>query len=200
MTQLTPSSLYNGCIVSSLATTPPLNPTPPSGILPWNLEPSLQIPDISHLQGVIGGSPPPPGGALGRRSLWLGRSDAPVNDRLGIVQRQREGWRPALVLPTPTPVPTPEPERGGNAGGTVFRGTEGVSSDSFQEPRFHYPHPVPNSAPRPKDSVEKAAEGWQGWPPIPEPQQSKSPISPQEIRYPNSTQGFRIPRAPNSRD
>lgn len=93
----------------------------------------MQIPDISHLQGVIGGSPPPPGGALGR-SLWLGRSDAPVNDRLGIVQRQREGWRPALVLPTPTPAPTPEPERGVNAGAQSSEGPRVLVLIHFRNP------------------------------------------------------------------
>lgn len=162
----------------------------------------MQIPDISHLQGVIGGSPPPPGGALGRRSLlWLGRSDAPANDMLGILQRHREGWRPALVLPTPTPAPTPEPERGGNAGAQSSEGPRVLVLIHFRNPGSTIPTPSLILLPDlPKDSVEKAAEGWQGWPPIPEPQQSKSPISPQEIRYPNSTQGFRIPRAPNSRD
>lgn len=155
---LPPSSLCNGCIVP--ATQAPQNPTPPSGILPWILERPLQIPDISPLYGTIGGSPPPPGGALGRRSLLcLGRSDAPVNDMLGIAQQHRGGWR-SVLLPSCHLGPGPRARKWGEWRDTASRGTLGVCSASFQEPGFHYPHPTPNSARRPKGSVEKAAEGW----------------------------------------
>lgn len=177
------------------------NPIPPSGILPWVPEGPQRNPDISHLHGTIGGCPPPPpGGALGRRSLlWLGRSDAPVNDMLGIAQRHTGGWSAA---PVPLPCPHPRSGKEGERRDTASRGTPGARPAPFQGPRFHYPHPTPNSSRRPRASGEKAAGGWQGWPSLPPPQQSEPPISAQDsgIRYPSSTQGLRLPRAPNSRD
>lgn len=120
----------------------PQNPTPPSGILPWILERPLQIPDISPLYGTIGGSPPPPGGALGRRSLLcLGRSDAPVNDMLGIAQQHRGGWR-SVPLPSCHLGPGPRARKWGECRDTASRGTLGVcSAYNFRNPGSTIPTP-----------------------------------------------------------
>lgn len=161
----------------------------------------MEIPDISHLQGVIEGSPPPPGGALGRRSLlWLGRSDAPVNDMLGIVQRHREGWRPALVLPTPTPAPTPEPERGGNAGTQSSERPGVLVPIHFRNPGSTIPTPSLTLLLDLKTRSRRQLKSGRDGRPFQSPSSPSLPFLPQEIRYPNCTQGLRIPKAPNSRD
>lgn len=78
--------------------------------------------------------------------LWLGRSDAWLNDMLGIAQRHRGDWRVALVPPTQPP---PQSQKGGKATGHSLQKYPRCLSCSTSR--------TLNSSRSPRSSVERAA-------------------------------------------
>lgn len=147
----------------------------------------------------MGGTPPAPGGVLGRRSLlWLGRSDASVNDMLRIAQRHRGGWRTTLVLPTSTTTPEPESRAGGAPGHSLQRDS-GCLSCSISGGRGSTIPTLPLIFLRELEAgwVEKVAR----WRAAGMAAHSRVPairafhFCPR-LRYPSSTRGLKLPKAP----
>lgn len=93
----------------------------------------------------------------------------------------------------PPPNPHLRAKKGGKRQGTASRSTPGAC-------------PVPRQGPLILLGDLEArwrgqlAGGQQGWPRVPDSHPAEPPISAQGLRYPNTTQRLRLPKAPNSRD
>lgn len=118
---------------------------------------------------------------------------------LGIAQRHRGGWRVALVPPTQFP---PQSQKGGKATGHKLQRYPRCLSCSTSGTQ------VPNTPTSPlillgdleARSRGQLAGGRQGWPRVPESQPAEPPISAQDLRYPNTTQRLRLPKAPGTQE